>query len=115
MKQAKQLLDYVATYPNTFLCFHPSNMILNVDNDVAYLIAPKAKIRIAGFYHPSSLPTEMKPHPLNNGILVEFKTLQHGVESAAEGDVAGDFTAYRRYYVYGVFYARLITHNSLHM
>ncbi len=45
------LLDYVSTYKHTFLRYHASNMILHVDSDAAYLVAPGAKSRIAGFFY----------------------------------------------------------------
>jgi len=51
LKKCRRLLDYVATYKNTFLRYHASDMILHVDSDAAYLVAPNAKSRIAGFYY----------------------------------------------------------------
>ena len=56
-KKCIQLMDYVATYPNCYLRYHASDMILNIDSDAAYLVLPKAKSRIAGYYHLSSSPT----------------------------------------------------------
>ena len=50
LKKAQQLLDYMATYPNSFKRFHASNMILNVDSDAAYLVALKAKSHVVGYF-----------------------------------------------------------------
>ena len=91
MKRAKRVLDYVATYPHTTLRFHASSMILCVDSDAAYLVAPRAKSRIAGFYFLSTDPRKNQPSPSNGGVLVECRTLRHVVASAAEAEVAGIF------------------------
>ena len=88
MKQINQLLDFVATHPDATLRYRASNMILHVDSDAAYLVAPKARSRIAGYYYLSNLDT---PPPLNGAIHVECKTLKHVVASAAEAEVAGIF------------------------
>jgi hypothetical protein len=37
MQKAKQLLDYLATYPDTTICFWASNMIMNVHSNASYL------------------------------------------------------------------------------
>jgi hypothetical protein len=37
MEKAKQLLDYLATYPDTTICFKASDMILNIHFDASYL------------------------------------------------------------------------------
>ena len=45
------LLDYCATYPNVGLRSNAINMILHVNSDASFLDAPKAKSRIAGYFH----------------------------------------------------------------
>ena len=40
-------------YPNAFVCFYASDMVLIVDSDAAYLVIPKAKSRIARYYYLS--------------------------------------------------------------
>ena len=84
-------MDYAATYPNTFVRYKASDMVLNVDSDAAYLVAPKARSRIAGYFFLSSEPTTTQPAQLNGAILVECKTLRHVVASAAEAETAGVF------------------------
>ena len=88
---AHRLMDYAATYPNTFVRYKASDMVLNVDSDAAYLVAPKARSRIAGYFFLSSEPTTTQPAQLNGAILVECKTLRHVVASAAEAETAGVF------------------------
>ena len=46
-KRCETMLDYVATFPNVTLRYYASNMNLHIDSDAAYLVAPKAKSRIA--------------------------------------------------------------------
>ena len=91
MNRAKRVLDYAATYPSAFIRYHSSSMILHVDSDAAYLIAPQAKSRVAGFYYLSSHPSINNPPPSNGGIHVECKILRHVVASAAEAEIAGVF------------------------
>ena len=91
MEKAQRLMDYVHTYPNAYIRFHASDMILNIDSDAAYLVAPKARSRVAGYYHLSSNPLISKHPTLNGAILVECKTLRHVVSSAAEAETGGVF------------------------
>ena len=53
-RKIKMLLDYLHTYPNAKIRFYRSDMILYVDSDTAYLVAEKAKSRIAGYYYCSN-------------------------------------------------------------
>ena len=90
-KQCERLMDYASTYPDVFLRYHARDMILHVDSDAAYLVAPKARSRIAGFFYLSNHPAKT-PHPsLNGAILVKCKTLRHVVASAAEAELSGVF------------------------
>ena len=78
------IIYYAATYPNSFIQYKASDMVLNVDSDAAYLVVPKARSRIAEYYYLSSQPT-MKQYPhVNSAILFKCKTLRHVVASAAE-------------------------------
>ena len=47
LEKIKMLLDYWYTHPNARIQFYASDMILYVDSDAAYLVAEKAKSRIA--------------------------------------------------------------------
>ena len=42
------LMDYLHTHPDARIRFYASDMIIYVDSDAAYLLAEKAKSRIAG-------------------------------------------------------------------
>ena len=88
LKHCHRLLDYVATYPNVAIRYYASDMKLRVDSDAAYLVAPKARSRIAGYF--SLGPHFHKPKP-HGPILVECRTLRHVVASSAEAEIAGIF------------------------
>ena len=68
-------------------------MILTIDSDAAYLVAPKARSRVAGYYHCSTMYIKNYPNKtLHNGpIHIECKTLKRVVASAAEAETAGLF------------------------
>ena len=91
MVKTKRLLNYVTTYPITFLRFHGRNMILNVDSDAGYLVLAEAKPRIAEHYHLSSDPRRRHQSPLNGAIYIKCKTLRHVVASTVEAEIAGVF------------------------
>lgn len=88
-QKAQHLMDYLNTYPNAYIHFYASDTILHVNTDAAYLVAPKARSCIAGYFHLSDHPNVTKHPKLNGAILVECKTLQHVVSSAAKAEVAG--------------------------
>ena len=66
-------------------------MILNIDIDAAYLVTPKARSRVAGYYHLSSISNVTEYPRLNEDIHVEYKTLRHVVSSAAKSEIGGIF------------------------
>ncbi len=84
-------MNYVHTYPNSYIRYKASDMILHIDSDAAYLVAPKAHSRVAGYFHLSDHPLKGSKPMLNGAIHVECKTLRHVVSSAAEAKVAGVF------------------------
>ena len=95
--KCKQLLDYLYTHPTATLRYHKTDMQLYIDSDAAYLVAPGAKSRIAGYFYCSSTtqnstPTTIKQPLLNSPIHVECKTLKHVVSSAAEAETGGLFS-----------------------
>ena len=92
--KANQLLDYLYTHKFATLRYKASDMCLHVDSDAAYLVAPGAKSRIAGYYYLSSryTPTDSTINPtppLNAPVHVECKLLKHVVSSSAEAETGG--------------------------
>ena len=90
-KKCIRLMDFLTTNPDAYIRFHASDMVLHVDSDAAYLVAPKAKSRIAGYFYLSDHPNLNNQPKLNGPVLVECKTLKHVVSSAAEAEVIGIF------------------------
>ena len=90
-QKCKRLLDYVATYPNAFIRYYASNMILHVDSDAAYNVMPKARSRIAGYYYLSGKPNTTQQNQFNGPLLIECKIIRHVVASAAEAEIGGLF------------------------
>ena len=90
----QQLMDYLHTYPSATLRYKASDMVLHIDSDAAYLVAPGAKSRIAGYYYLSNnyqpTSTSITPTPLLNApVHVECKILRHVVSSSAEAETGG--------------------------
>ena len=109
----QMLLDYLHTYPNARVCFYASDMQLRIDSNAAYLVAPKAKSRIAGFFYCSDKPTTTKPVPKHNGLIhVKCRTLQHVVTSAAEAETAALFFSTQTALEIGAFYKHSDTINA---
>ena len=87
-KKLLRLLDYVATYPAAQLRFYASDMVLRIDSDAAYLVLPKARSRLAGYFR---LLDNNAKYDHNGAILIECKTIRHVVSSAAEAETHGVF------------------------
>ena len=68
-------------------------MILHLDSYAAYLVAPKARSRVAGYFYCGQQYNKNTPPntTLNGPIHIECKTLNHVVASAAEAETAGLF------------------------
>ena len=92
-KATDMLMDYLTTHPNAKVRFHKSPMILHVDTDAAYLVASKARSRIAGYYYLSEkYNPNVTPQPKNNvPVHIECYLLKHVVSSAAEAETSGLF------------------------
>ena len=84
-------MDYAATYPQVYVRFHASDMILAVDSDAAYLVMPNAKSRIAGYFQLNDHPDRIQHPDINGAILVECKALRNVMSSVAETETAGVF------------------------
>lgn len=64
-------------------------MQLTIDSDAAYLVAPKAKSCIAGFFQLNN--GAPKTSFTNGAVDIKCKTLQHVVASSAKAETAGMF------------------------
>ena len=84
-------MDYAATYPNVYIWYHTSDMVLAIDSDAAYLIMPNAKSRITRYFQLNHHPEHIQHLDVNSAILIECKALRHVVSSAAKAKTAGVF------------------------
>ena len=87
------LLDYLSTHPDSKIRYTKSDMILHLDSDAAYLVALKARSRVAGYFYCGQQYNKniTQSTTLNGPIHIECKTLKHVVASAAEAETAGLF------------------------
>lgn len=81
------LLNYAASNPDAEIIYRASDMILRVDSDAAYLVAPQARSRAGGYQYLSN-----KEGTLFNGpVLVLAKVIKNVMTSAAEAEVGALF------------------------
>ena len=85
LKQAQQLLDYVATQDEAVLTYHASEMKLAAHSDASYLSEPKARSRAGGHFFLSN-GADIPP---NNGALLNIAhIIKHVMSSATEAELA---------------------------
>jgi hypothetical protein len=84
-----QLLDYLATHPDTTIRYHASDMILHIHSDASYLSVSNARSRLGGlFFLDNKSPKNDK---LNGSILNVTSVIKNVVASAAESEVGACF------------------------
>ena len=66
-----RLMDYLETYPDAYIQYHASDMELHIDTDAEYLVLPKARSIITGFYHLTNTPQTSDRFLRNGAIFVE--------------------------------------------
>jgi len=85
MKQAQQLLDYLASQEDAVITYNSSDMVLGVHSDASYLSEPKARSRAGGHFflsNNSNIPT-------NNGAILNIAhIIKHVMSSATEAELA---------------------------
>ena len=86
-----QMLDYCAIHPNAKICFHTSDMVLNIHSDASYLNAPEARSHIGGHYFLGWILHDNIPTKLNGTIHVISTILKFIATSAAEAELGALF------------------------
>ena len=81
----------MAAYPDSVIWYYASNMIMHVDSDVSYLVAPGATSRIVGYYYMSDHPKKSIFLQLNLPFHVVWNVFKHIITSTAEAEIAGLF------------------------
>ena len=85
LKQANQLLDYIATQEDAIITYSASEMILNVHSDAGYLNEAKARSRAGGHFFLST----NKDSPPNNGAILNIAhIIKNVMSSATEAELA---------------------------
>eukprot|EP00970_Alexandrium_tamarense_P017799 scaffold11398_cov137-Alexandrium_tamarense.AAC.1 len=87
----KQLLDYLATHPDTTIRYYASDMIMNVHSNAAYLVASGARSRAAGHFFLGWTPQDNKPIKLNGAFYTTCELLKFVAGSAAEAELGALF------------------------
>jgi hypothetical protein len=84
-----QLLDCLATHPDTNIRYHASDMIFHIHSDASYLSVSNARSRLGGlFFLGNKSPEQDK---LNRSILNVASVIKNVVASAAESEVGECF------------------------
>jgi hypothetical protein len=84
-----QMLDYLATHPNTMIRYHASDMVFHIHSDASYLSVSNARSRLGGlFFLGNKSP---KKETLNGSILYVADDIKNVVSSAAESEVGACF------------------------
>ena len=91
MAKAKQLLDYLPTYPDATIWFHAFNMIMNVHSNASYLSESQAHSRACGHFFMGWLPKDSDPIQLNGAFFILCTILRFVVASAAEAELGALF------------------------
>jgi hypothetical protein len=91
MAKTKQLLDYLATHPNSTVRFHASNMILNIHLDTSYLSKANAHSRACGHFFMGWRADPTKLVKLNGAFFTLCAILRFVIASAAEAKLGALF------------------------
>ena len=83
MKTIKHFLNYCASNPDFTTLYLASDMILNIDSDAAYLVAPKAQSRAGGFYYMGNRNKEL----INGPVAVNAKIIKNVMSSASKAKI----------------------------
>ena len=96
---AHQLLDYLATHPNSAIRYHASDMILAFDTDASYLSEIGGKSRAAAYYYM----TQKGNREFNNGAIDILSTvIKHVMSSASEAETGALYYGCKRALPYRV-------------
>ena len=81
------LLNYAATHPSAEIIYRASDMVLRVDSDAAYLVAPEARSRAGGYHYLS----DKEGKTFNGPVMVLAKVIKNVMASAAEAELGALF------------------------
>ena len=81
------LLNYAHTHPDSEIIYRASDMVLRVDSDAAYLVAPEARSRAGGYQYLSNESGTL----FNGPVLVLAKVIKNVMSSATEAELGALF------------------------
>ena len=85
VKALVHFLNYCATNPDAEIIYRASDMILSVDSDAAYLIAPQARSRASGYHYLGNKDGKL----FNGAIFILTKLIPTVMSSAADAECGG--------------------------
>ena len=85
------MLEYLAIFQQSKVCHCASDMVLHLDFNATYLVAPHTKSRVAGYVQLNNFNYPTNPFKLNSAILIECKTLCHVFASSTESEIVATF------------------------
>ena len=88
VRQFREFLDYMATYPDATIRYYTSDMVLNTHSDASYLTASKGRSRAGGQYFLGSIPNLQEPIQLN-GPIHSLGTILRIIAASAAGAELG--------------------------
>ena len=91
MAKAKQLLDYLATNPDTTIRFRPLDMIMNVHFNASHLSESQARSRACGHFFMGWSPKDGDPMQLNGAFFTLCTILRFVVALATEAKLGALF------------------------
>jgi hypothetical protein len=81
------LLNYAHYNPNSEIIYRASDMVLRVDSDAAYLVAPEARSRTGGYQYLSNKAGTL----FNDPVLIIAKVIKNVMASATEAELGALF------------------------
>ncbi len=91
VEKAKQLLNYLATNPDTTIRFHASDMIMNIHSNASYLPEANAQSRACGHFFMGWTSQDSGPIKLNGAFFTLCTILWFVVASAAKAKLGALF------------------------
>ncbi len=91
MEKAKQLLDYLATYPDATIYFRALDMILNIHSNALYLSESEACSHACSHFFMGWSPNDSNPIQLNGTFFLLCTILCFIVSSATKAELGALF------------------------
>jgi hypothetical protein len=91
MEKAKQVLDYLATYPDATIHFQALDMIMHVHSDASFLSRSNARSRACGHFFMGWSPKDGDPIHLNSAFFTLCAIPHFVVASLAEAKLGALF------------------------